>query len=323
MFGLRLSKQSSSVGIEIKEHVIRFVELQSKNPLVVKQMGERLIPEGLIENGEISDLTQFKLIIEDCIDTWKLKKKKITFSVSDELVVVKKITTPIDLHPEELRGYLYLELGESIHLPFEDPSIDYVILKETNEGRELLLIATPEQTVLAISSIFEEAKVDPIAADISPLCFDRLHYHVATDRQNETSLLVQLDVSSTTISLFEERVPVFMQCEPTSIILSQFDELSEAWKQRGSDIMNGFDLVIGMIERILHFYRFTLSEGNECKNIKLVGDHPFLTTFFDMLNEQIDLPTELDSHTIKDIGGELVPMKYQLAIGLSLKEVLA
>ena len=35
---------------------------------------------------------------------------------------------PAEVMDDEINGYLYLELGKSLHLPFEDPVFDTAVL---------------------------------------------------------------------------------------------------------------------------------------------------------------------------------------------------
>lgn len=58
------------------------------------------------------------------------------FLVPDSRLVIRKVAIPKDIKDDEIKGYLYLEMGTSIHLPFEEPIFDVVLLEETEEKRK-------------------------------------------------------------------------------------------------------------------------------------------------------------------------------------------
>lgn len=322
-------KKNQQVCMEIRDNVIRFAELKSTEPVVVKRYGERYIPDGMVENGKIIDVSQFKLFMADCITHWKLKNKRIMFVEPNEAVAVKTVTVPYEVADEEMRGYLYIELGESIILPFEDPSIDYVLLSESEEGKEVLLVATPYELVTSYAEIFSSNRVKPVAADIAPLCYYRLYMNqMQVDKNPEEVMILQVDISSVTISIFEHHIPIFMQYEALAIEHNSWSsgdlvdgENHVAWEGSKEEMLASFEYLMGDIERILHFYQFSISSGNNIKKIIAVGDNPYLEELVKIMIERFDLPTKMIPTSIQTINGDIVPREYQLAIGLGLKGV--
>ena len=53
---------------------------------------------------------------------------------------------------------MYLELGTSIHLPFEEPVFDAVVLSEEKDKKEVLIFAAPEENVMEYSQLFSDVK---------------------------------------------------------------------------------------------------------------------------------------------------------------------
>src|SRR5690606_19109049 len=111
--------------IIIKDHVIRYVGIKDSNPLVVQRFRERYLPKGIVIEGKIQDRETLTLILEECVADWGIKNKEVRFIIPDSFVVIRKTAIPADVEEDEISGFLYLELGASIHLPFEDPVIDY------------------------------------------------------------------------------------------------------------------------------------------------------------------------------------------------------
>ncbi|HWJ79662.1 MAG TPA: pilus assembly protein PilM, partial [Niallia sp.] len=69
------------VNLTIKDHVIRYVELKNSQDITVQNWGERYLPPGLIQEGNIQDVENFIWILEECIDEWKISKKQVCFLV--------------------------------------------------------------------------------------------------------------------------------------------------------------------------------------------------------------------------------------------------
>ena len=56
--------------IVIKDHVIRYVELKQRNPLILGKYEERLIPKGIVVDGVIKNADNLSMILEQCVSEW-------------------------------------------------------------------------------------------------------------------------------------------------------------------------------------------------------------------------------------------------------------
>ncbi|MGC8141150.1 hypothetical protein ACP3W2_27375, partial [Salmonella enterica] len=77
---------------------------------------------------------QLTEVLEQCVDEWKIKRRRVRFLVPDPLVVIRKISLPKDVDVEDIRSYLFMEIGATIPLPFEDAVFDYAVLEKTKEA---------------------------------------------------------------------------------------------------------------------------------------------------------------------------------------------
>ncbi|WP_027409468.1 type IV pilus biogenesis protein PilM [Anoxybacteroides tepidamans] len=297
--------------IVIKDHVIRYVEVKPHDPFSVQKWGERDLPRGLIHDGKIHDRETLGLILEECVDEWKLKKRRVRFIVPDPVVVIRRIPLPNDLQEDEIRGYLFMELGTTIHLPFEDPVFDYTVLERTKEKLTILLFAAPEQMVRSYAQLLEEAMLRPVAADLSPLCVYRLFYAADQIRRGDHLLIVQLDESAINASVFYNNAPVFMR----QLLFASLDETMETSDME--ETLRPFEDVYKEIERIMNFYRFSIHQGNEqITRLLLTGDHRYLSRIHEAMQERFDVPVERLSASF----AAAVEPRYHLAWGLGLKE---
>lgn len=318
------------INLVINDHSVRFLELKQANPPVAQRWSERFLPPGIITDGKINNLEALSAILEECISEWKIRHRSIRFVVPDPLVIIRKVSVPAEIQDDEMKGYLYLELGSSIHLPFEEPVFDYYPLANNGKIKDLLLFAAPEQYVMEYSKLLSKLKLNPIAAEISPLALYRLYYQLDKAVQKEVLFTIQFDLTSVSLCIFEENVPLVMRQFPLSFKMEQWETKRDllgvtAFKFIGdtSELVLQFEEIFKEINMLLDFYRYTLNnEKHDVTKFLLNGDHPMLQAIYDEMLERFDIPVEIIS-LMADSKGKAgnVPTNFLLSLGLALKEV--
>ena len=315
----QLSRKKRYANIEIKDHVIRFTEMKNSLPPKPDKIGEFLMPDGVIKNGEIKDRLTFELIMEEAVEIWGIKRKTIQFLVPDQIIVVRKQQIPSYLSVEEIKGYLYIELGSSIHLPFEDPILDFTILNSNEEFHEVLLYAAPENVINEYKDILEASKLKPITADLSSLSLFRLYQLMNDTDQQENLMILKIDQSNATIGIYQKGLPIFIQNE----VLSHDEGIKHNDEEHINPLIEPLNDLIDNIGRVIHFYKYNMMSGNaDLNQIILTGDHPFMQLAFNKLNQQYSYRITHMNYEIEQVHAtEEVPTKYYACIGLGLKEV--
>ncbi|MBI0576510.1 pilus assembly protein PilM [Neobacillus cucumis] len=318
------------INLVLNDHSVRLVELKQANPPTVQRWNERFLPPGLISDGKIADVESLSGILEECIEEWKIQRRSIRFIVPDQLVIIRKVSIPAEIQDDELKGYLYLELGSSIHLPFEEPVFDYYLLEDNGKTKELLLFAAPEQHVTEYADLFSQLKLNPLAADISPLALYRLYHTLEMNRPNEVLFTIQFDLTSVNLCIFEETVPLVMRQFPLPFNLEQWEIKRNALGIMDYKFIGESEELAIQIEDIfreinmLHdFYRYSLSnDKQDVTKFLLNGDHPMLTAIYDEMVERFEMPIDRISLENDPKGKtESVPENLLLTLGLALKEV--
>jgi type IV pilus assembly protein PilM len=313
----------------VKDHVLRYVELKHGPSFTVSKAHERHLPPGIIENGQIMDAETLGMILDECVTDWGMKGTKVRFVIPDDRLVIRQQTLPEALEDDEIKGYLYMEIGSSIHLPFEDPIFDFVVTDRSEKQTTIILFAAPEALVVDYSEILQEAKLHPIVADVSPLSLYRLCYHEDLTARDAHEMLVNIDLLSVNVSVFHHHQPTFMRHIPLEDSRGNWKlehsangpafeqkEGKEAFVRKFSDIYKE-------IERIANFYKFSMNEGRTgISKLLVTGDHPYLLELFGKLQESVSLPAQLIDVPVqpKDLPAE-ANHRYHLALGLALKEV--
>lgn len=324
-----LSRKNRVVNIIINDHSIRYLELKSQTPPVPLRWGERLLPSGLITNGKINDYDTLVNILEECVTDWKLKNRKVRFLIPEAFVIIRKVTVPLEVKDDEIKSHLYMELGASIHLPFEEPVFDAVVLSKDKNKKEVLIFAAQEENVFEYTELFTDVKLNPVEAEISPLAIYRLYHHLHLAKPNEDLLVVQFGLNDANICIFENTVPFFMhhlslefQEANWDKKLNRIGQYDLIYTGEQSDISFQFEDTYKEINRLMDFYSYSLHQGQkQVSKILLDGDHPMLARIKKDLEGRFDVPLETIVLPESIQLEQELPHTFYLALGLALKGV--
>ncbi|KUP05874.1 hypothetical protein Q73_10280 [Bacillus coahuilensis m2-6] len=314
-----LFKQTNRIAnLVFTDEAIRLAEVKQGNPFQVVNLEEKLLPAGVISDGKIQDRETLEMILEEIIALWGLKKRKVRFVAPDMYIVIRKMLIPSDIAEDEVRNYLFLEIGNSIHLPFEDPLFDYLLLEEKEGKQEILLFASPEEVVLSYQEILEDVKLQPIAADISPLCLYRFYHGMQMTNGQNHEMILHFDKKLLTLTIFNHHRPIFLRP------LSLQGENGVIVTEQEESVLFSLEDTFKEVEKVMNFYRYTLNKDEASVNkVFVIGDHPHLSEIFDHLNDRFDVRVEsmpiIESYNKDDA---LLDPKFVVAIGLGLKEVI-
>lgn len=324
------SPKNRIINLVLNDHSIRYLELRQANPPVAQKWGERFLPPGIIHDGKIADHDSLANILDECIDDWKLQRRTIRFVVPDQLVIIRKVSVPVEIQDDEMKGYLYLELGSTIHLPFEEPVFDFYPLENDGKTRDLLLFAAPEQNVVEYTELFSSLKLNAVEADISPLALYRLYHLLGKKEPNERLLTVQFDLTGVNLCIFEETVPVVMRSFSLRFDLEQWEikydglgQITCKYKGDAEELAVQLEDILREINKLLDFYRYSINNENpDISKFLLSGDHPMIKAIADEITERFEIPVDMISLEPSDKEKTVsVPAHLLLSLGLALKGV--
>lgn len=326
----RLSVGSRPIDIIINDHSIRYIEIKPGNPPIPVRWGERYLPPGLVKEGKIADEDTLSVILDECIDAWKIRRRKVRFLAPDPYVTIRRLAIPDDVQNDEINGYLNLEIGASIHLPFEDPIFDYLALPKTEEKREILLFAANRQYVMRYSELFSDLKMIPNAVDLSSLALYRLYHLIKKQKNDEKILVLQFDIDLVVMSIFENEIPFFMRHQYFPYNEQEWDiKIGRSGFQQPTfigdldELKDHIDDALKEVSKLIDFYQYSLHQGkNEINKIVLTGDNPFLDEIKQALQARFDVAVEmLEINEMETLKNRPLPRSHYLAFGLALKEV--
>lgn len=326
------SKKQWTVNIVIEDYVIRLLENKGSDLTAMNVLAERTLPSGMIENGKLVDEIQFYEVMKEIVQTFKLKRRLVRFYVPNALIIMRQVDVPCALSDDEMVAHFFMEIGETIHLPFEQPLLDVHVHSETEdeeeaETKKATLFAAPEEELMKYTNVFEDVSLNPVAIDVQALGVYRYYHHLHTLEPSRTYLLFELNLTSTNISIFHQFHLEFLRYQPLDFRVSDWkgkedDKNMVAWEYVGDGSVrkNIIDDQVNELERLMNFYRYSLYKGEKMVDeIVIYGDHPDVEPFATKVEKMYDvsvtyLDGQLTSATQEKVGSHFVP-----ALGLALK----
>ncbi|MFJ7730305.1 type IV pilus biogenesis protein PilM [Lysinibacillus sp. NPDC097231] len=319
-------KRKSHVSIELKDYVLRAI--MAKGPEPSQWQGyEYPLEAGIVETGAIVDEMALFEIMKEQIKKWTGKKQAVRIFVPDTTVLLKNFEHPLDVKSQELRGYAEMELGHSIHLPFQDPLID-VYDADTEDGKAMLF-AAPSEEITKMVGMLLDVSLDPEAADIRALCNIRLLEHMALLTPEKTYLIADWSINELSISIFSNGQVEFLRYQSIDTDVTQWqgkkeDEFSYQFTYKGETEdyqMVVMDQVLE-IDRMMNFFKFSLHKGEKAVDeIIMLGDNPMMKSIGNLLASNLETPLMvIDGAKIEEFFPHF-KKEFSTLLGLALKEV--
>lgn len=156
--------QMPAVGLDISDRSLHFVELveKGKGPRVGR-FGERAIPRGIIELGEVKKPAELRAILATLH-----KEYEITFvavALPEERAYLFDLELPA-VKRSEIRGSIELLLEEHIPLRASEVLFDYRIERETDTLTRVSVSAVPRSLVDGYLEAFAESGIIPVFFEI-------------------------------------------------------------------------------------------------------------------------------------------------------------
>lgn len=345
MFFKRKSKQVANVVIE--DNVIRIMLSQGAELNDVMLLLERPLPSGLIEEGRIVDEIEFFAFLDELVNEFNLKKTNVRFYAPSALVVMRQVEIPEGIKDSELKSYFEMEIGVSLHLPFEEPLIDvYSLTKTETKGLDSaefaeaaatteesvakmgILFAASGKEITRYMHIFEDLDMNPIAVDVQALGAYRYFYHMERPHDEQVHMFFELNMCSVNISVFYNHHLEFLRYQQLDLEPSDWTskvnmEGQVNWRITPEKEEISKEIVNDQIEelsRIMNFYRYSQHQGQRAiKEIVVHGDYPQIEEVADRLQVTYELPVTTLTGWESDGQLGVRGTAFVPAFGLSLK----
>ena len=319
-------KKKAHISIEIKDYVLRAIV--AKGPDAALWKGYELpLAHGLVENTMITDEIAFYDLIKEHVLQWAGKKQNVRMFVPDTSVLLKNFEYPNDVEPHQLKGYVEMELGQSIHLPFQNPLID--VYDPTPDDGQAILFAAPSEEIYKMRGLFLDASLEPEAADIRGLCNIRFLDHLQLLEEDKTYLIAEWSINELSISIFSQGHVEFLRYQTIDTNLADWQAQEGEENRFTFTHAQGEEdyqlLVIDQvleIDRIMNFFKFSLHKGEKSVDeIIILGDNPLLETIAEFLRNNLSTPITVLNDAIIQKQFPNFTEPFATLIGLAIKEV--
>jgi len=210
---------SQGVGIEINSEKINIAQLRRKGKSGYKLVNytSAILPEGIVEEGRITDPIALGEIIRSLMAEKKFKEKKVVTAIPGRETVSRLIKLPAEISETELRE-MVLNQEASLYLPFprEDADVDYQKLGTTLdddgvERLEILMVATPREVTDMYLQAMQTAELNTKIVEVTSFALIRaLKERLAGFASAaEAVAIVDIEYESTEITIAVDGVPQF------------------------------------------------------------------------------------------------------------------
>lgn len=338
--------------MDISDRSIKFMELKYKDgEFSLGRFGEREIPAGVIEGGELKEINQLVAILGELKNKFNLDNVFISLP-DDKAYTINLVLPPMKL--SEIRGSIELQLEEHIPLPVEDVVFDYDLVPPLKEGGkiEVGVFVLPREMAKSYLEVFSRVGLNILAIETQSEALARA---LISPENLSTTAIVDIGRSHTATFLIKNgvvtaaaAVPVGGEAITTSlernlkIDFTQAEKLkTEKGLSRAAENKEAFFAAIPVvsaikdeIERRINFWLEYKDEGElssartkELKQIILCGGQSTLPGFAEYLEIYLKRPVVLGNPWLKVFSsGQVVfllkfneALRYSTAIGLALR----
>lgn len=331
------------IGIDIQKNVMRYC-VQKNGKWVYGEM----VNNGSFFKGEkLKNTEQFVNILKEIYKKSRLNTSEIVISTPNSKLLIRQVPIQNMKSEKEVREYLFLELGESISLPFDQPVFDLMVYEHSESKKtkskkkrsrdevkaikvkknqlfidgNVSVVVTSEPFLEKIGDAIKKSGGQLIGVDCSSLAYGR----VFQKRINwsQCFLMVELDGGAATVTIFDKFVPIYVQYE-------NYNQVNWKYLEKNGEVKTEFSTSVELealeglamtIQSIADYFTAEISAGNTLAQIYLVGGHPLLTKEVEkIIQKRNQLPVKSLTSPLSE-RQESVPERFLLAAGLSMKEV--
>ncbi len=250
----------STLNIFFTDKEVSFIEKPDGYQMKKLKYSSVELEPGIIENGVVYREERLLKILKDTFKLFKIRARKVSLVVHEELFTFRKIEVPIIYKPNEIGDYIKQQMQKMIMVPFEDLKMDYVIHRKNEDHYEVIMFYAPKTELKSYISLFHKMNLQVIRTDIPPLSLHRLYYfrkHEEPDLEFDHDIMFVTVFDSTySLYVFDEEIPLF------SLVQNVRSKVLEDEKY--------LELIDSEISKINNYYKYNLHGGDrEIKKVVL------------------------------------------------------
>src|SRR5690606_20746420 len=87
------------------------------------------LPEGTMNDGRIQDITALQQTFQKMLTSRKWRTRHVHFAIPSQTVMIRMMKLPA-VPKAQLTKLVQFEIKHNIHLPFENPYYDFIVMKQ-------------------------------------------------------------------------------------------------------------------------------------------------------------------------------------------------
>lgn len=320
-------KKKRQVSLVYNDFALK-VLTSSSNDLTHAEVHSIPLDEGIVVDGIIEDELTFFELLKDHVKEWGIKGQNVSFYVPESTVMMKAIEHPQELEDVvSIKEYVEMEIGRTVHLPFENPLIDIYDAKQ-GDGKATIF-ATNADEVQKVVGLLTDAGLTPVVADIKVISLIRLVNLLLPNLNNTTTLLANWSINELSLVIYSFGEVEFLRFQTIETERSKWqsryteDDFEYFYNEEISQYQNALFEPLAEIERIINFYQYSLNKGEKgVDQIVILGDSTELTYIAEMLESHVALPIHVLTDQIMEEKFPNFKASQASLVSLALKEVV-
>lgn len=337
-----------AVGLDISDTAMRFVELVEKRKgFVIGRFGERQIPRGVIEGGEVKKPEELRAIFKDIKNVYDLEF--VSVSLPEERAYLFELRLS-SMKYSDIRGAIELVLEEHVPIKADEAVFDYDIVKEDETFINVSVSAVQHALIDGYLEAFSGSGINPVTFEIEAHSIAR---SVVPEGNNGTFMIVDFGKTRTGIAIVSDGSVQFTSTVPigggsltesiTKNLEVSYEDAEKIKLEKGFSVESvGDDLSLALMSTVsivrdeinkhkMYWQGHTDDYGVKrplIEKIYLCGGESNLGGFSDYLSSGVSTPVELANAMVNvNTLDKYIPeinfndsLRYATALGLALRQ---
>ena len=177
----------------------------------LSNFGMAALPPDAIVDGTVMDANAVINAIINLAKNLKLKKKRVSVSISGHSVIVKKITLPL-MDEKTIESTIHQEATQHIPYDISDVNLDFQIIgqhQDNPENMDVILVAVKKDTINDYLSLVTEAGFTPVVVDVDTFALGNAYEHNYEDNEEKIVALIDIGANLTCMNILDNGVTCF------------------------------------------------------------------------------------------------------------------
>jgi type IV pilus assembly protein PilM len=141
----------------------------------------------------------------------KIKKKRVSTSISGHSVIVKKVTLPM-MDEKTIESTIHLEATQHIPYDISDVNLDFQILgqnQDNPDNMDVVLVAVKKDTINDYLALVNESGFTPVVVDVDTFALENAYEHNYEDNEKKIVALVDIGANLTCMNIIDNGITCF------------------------------------------------------------------------------------------------------------------